>query len=225
MKQQLAAAVVALSMAGGVGTGVAAHALSSDGPSDKPTTSPTTAKTTTPAPKKTKKTTSLPPRKTTTTPAKPVLQPVSTFQIFAGSIGPIKAGMTKAQALATGYLEPGTPGACGTPILQWKSDYSWALDLTTLDDGQIESVGVSKPGPRTRSGLQVGSTYASVKAVLGESAVPEATEQNQTALYVSQGASWIGFRFGAAPDAITDTVPVNYIEVRNGSKPVLTPPC
>lgn len=224
MKQQVAAGIVALSMIGGVGTGVVAHAVGSDNSNDKPTASPSTptaTKTTTPAPKK--KTAPLPPGKTVTTPAKPVLQPVSAFQIFPGSIGPIKVGMTKAQALATGYLEPGTfVASCGTPDLQWKSDYSWALDVGTLDDGQIESVGVSKPGPRTRSGLQVGSTYASVKTVLGEGSVPEATEQGKTALYVNDGTSWIGFLFDAAPEAITDAAPVTYIQVRNGSKPNLT---
>lgn len=224
MRQQLAAAVVGLSMVGGVGTAVAAHALSSDGPRDKPTTSPTTAKTTTPAPKKTKKASPLPAPKTTTTASQPVLQPVSAFQIFAGSVGPLRVGMSKDQALATGYVEAGVfVPSCGTAELQWKPDYAWALDVGTLDDGQIESIGVSKAGPRTRSGLQVGSTYASVRSVLGPSAAPEATLHNQTGLYVNDGANWIGFLFDVAPDALTDTTPVTYIEVRGGAKPNLTP--
>jgi hypothetical protein len=223
MKQYVAAGILAVSMIGGISTGVVAHEVGSDEPKDKPTASPTatTTKATTPAPEQT---TPAPVKKTIAPPAKPVLQPVSTFQIFPGSVGPIRAGMSKDQALATGYVEPGVfvPN-CGVAELQWKPDYTWALDLGTLDDGQVESIGVSRPGPRTRSGLQVGSTYASVKAVLGEGSSPAATLNSQTGLYVNEGDNWIGFLFDASQDTVTDTTPVTYIEVRRGAMPNLTP--
>jgi hypothetical protein len=132
--------------------------------------------------------------------------------------------MTKGQALATGYLESGAfVPDCGVAELQWKPDYAWALDLGTLDAGQVVRIGVRRPGPHTRSGLEIGSTYASVKAVLGEGATPEATLHNQTALYVNEGANWLGFLFNAAPDSVTDDATVTYIEIRQGAKPNLTP--
>lgn len=226
MKQQIVAGILAVSMAGGVGTAFAAHELRSDKTDGKPTASPSTTAT-----KKTKATTSAPKKsapapvnKTTAPPAKPVLQPVSSFLILPGSVGPVKLGMTKDPALATGYLEPGTfvPN-CGVAELQWKSDYAWALDVGTLDAGQVVSIGVRQPGPHTRSGLEIGSTYASVKAVLGEGATPEATLNNQTGLFVNEGANWLGFLFDSSPDTITDDATVKYIEIRQGAKPNLSP--
>lgn len=221
MRQQLAAVIVALSMAGGVGTAVAAHAMTSDDPRDKPTTAPTTTKTTTPAPKKSA-TTPPPARRTIAPPVQPVLKPYSTFVISADAIGPITLGMTKAQALQTGYLDHDIrEGACGIALLDWKPAYRPALDIGTLDDGQVVSLGVAQPGPHTASGLQIGSTYATVKAALGEGVSPVATEQGQTSLDQKQGNNWIGFRFNASPDAVTDDTPVSYIGIRIGSMSTL----
>ena len=44
MKQQVAAAILAASMVGGVGTGVLAHQLRSEEPKEKPTATPSTTR-------------------------------------------------------------------------------------------------------------------------------------------------------------------------------------
>jgi hypothetical protein len=224
MKQQIAAGILAISMVGGVSTGVVAHQLderSGGEPKAKPSATPTKkTEATTKAPKKAAP---APVQKTNDPPKEPVLQPVGTFQITPGGVGPVRLGMTKDQALETGYVEEGTIAPnCGTSVLQWKSDYQATLGLSTLDAGQVVGIGVKQPGPRTRSGLTIGSTYASVKAALGEGATPEAVG-GQAGLFVSEGPNWLGFLFNSPPDTITDDATVTFIEIRQGAKPNLTP--
>ncbi len=217
MKQQIAAGVLAVSMVGGVGTGVVANQLRGD---DPPTARPTTTATTPGA-----ETPSETPTPTATTPpAKPVLQPLSSLQILAGSVGPVKVGMSKSEAFATGYLDKDVArDTCDGAVdqLAWKPDYKDALDIFTLDDGEVSAIGIWKPGPRTLSGLQVGSTYKSVKAVLGADSQPVEAGYGQTALMVNQGSSWIGFLFDARTDAVTDSSKVTFIEVTRGRIPDL----
>lgn len=219
MKQQVAAGILAASMIGGIGTGVVAHQLRSDDPKEKAAATPSTTATI-PAPDKT---TPAPADKTDKPPAAPSLQPVGSLKIYAGMVGPVKVGMTKSQAFATGYLDKDvTREACGTvDQLAWKAAYKGSLDIFTLDDGEVSSIGVSKPGPSTRSGLQVGSTYKAVKGVLGEESQPMEAGYSQTGLFVNEGSSWIGFLFDGQPDTISDSEPVRFIEVTRGRLPDL----
>ncbi|MDR7085806.1 hypothetical protein J2X11_000645 [Aeromicrobium panaciterrae] len=218
MKQQVAAAILAASMVGGVGTGVVAHQLNSDDPKASPTATPSTTATK-PKPAKTKPA----PVKTTAAPLPAALLPLTSLKILAGQVGPVKVGMTKAQAFATGYLNQDVPRtACGTvDKLAWKDAYKATLDIYTLDDGEVSSIGVSNPGPSTLSGLQVGSTFKAVKDVLGPEHAPEEMGYGQTGMIINQGDSWIGFLFNAAPDAVTDATPVSFIEVTRGNPPGL----
>lgn len=218
MKQQIAAAILAVSMAGGVGTGVVAHQLRSDDPKESPSATPSTTATK-PAPDKTKPA----PAKTTPAGVPAALLPVTSLKILAGQVGPVKVGMTKAQAFATGYLNKDIArGACGSvDRLAWKDAYKATLDIYTLDDGEVSAIGIFKPGPTTLSGLQVGSTYASVKAVLGEDSGPIVAGYDQTALMVNQGDSWIGFLFDVKEDAVSDSSLVTFIEVTRGRMPDL----
>ncbi len=218
MKQQIAAGILAVSMVGGVGTGVVASQLRGDSPRDTPRASSTTTATppSTQSPSES-------PEPTSSVPAKPVLQPVSSLQILAGAVGPVKVGMSKSKAFATGYLNKDVPrGTCDTvDQLAWKPAYKDALDIYTLDDGEVSAIGVWKPGPRTLSGLQVGSTYKSVRAVLGAESEPIEAGYGQTGLLVNQGDSWIGFLFDARTDAVTDSSKVTFIEVTRGRMPDL----
>lgn len=222
MKQQIAAGMLAVSLIGGVGTGFMADQMRPDATKEKPNATPSATATTpatTPAPEKT---TPAPPKQTIAKPVKPVLQPASSLTIFASSVGPVKLGMSKNDALATGYLVADVPvPSCGIDQLQWKPDYKWALDIDTYDDGSVASMAVNQPGPRTRSGLQVGSTYVSVKSVLGEGAAPVVAGNDQTGLFVNEGDNWMGFLFDATPETVTDDTPVKLIEVRLGAKPNL----
>ncbi len=219
MKQQVAAGILAISMVGGVGTGFLANQLRGDDAKDTASPTPSTVATT-PAPDKT---TPEPAVKTTKAPTPPDLQAVGSLKIYAGMVGPVKVGMSKSQALATGYLDKDVKRpVCGTvDQLQWKPAYGDTLDIQTLDDGEVSAIGVRKPGPTTRSGLQVGSTYKAVKDVLGDDSAPEEAGYSQTGLYVNEGSSWIGFLFNATPDAITDSTKVSFIEVTRGRLPDL----
>ncbi len=218
MKQQIAAGILAVSMVGGVGTGVVANQLRSDD-AKQPPTAGSTATATTPAGGETP----TPTATATTAPAKPVLQPLDSLQILPGAVGTVKVGMSKSEAVATGYLNQDVAGVACDSVdqLAWKPAYRDALDIFTLDDGEVSAIGIWKPGPRTRSGLQVGSTYASVKAVLGPESEPTALGYGQVGLLVNQGDSWIGFLFDASPTTVKDSSKVTFIEVTRGRMPDL----
>ena len=219
MKQQIAAGILAVSMVGGVGTGLVANAMrGDDDPKDSPTASPTSSVTTEPTK------TPTPPAKTQTSPARPALQPASALKILPGQVGPVKVGMTKAQAYATGYFDKDVASTtCDNYVsrLLWKPAYKNNFDVFTLDDGEISAIGIFKPGPTTRSGLQIGSTYKAVKAVLGPESGPIVAGYDQTALMVNQGDNWIGFLFDVREDAVSDSSRVTFIEVTRGRMPDL----
>jgi hypothetical protein len=226
MKLQLAAGIVALSMIGGVGTGVAVHKIRTTPAADEVTTKPTVTATTTKATKN-------PPAKAPvstgggtapkpSTPTSLPVIPVGSMRITAGAVGPVSVGMTKLAAYATGYFNTDVevPACNRVEDLAWKPAYANVLDVLTHDDGSVSSIGVRAAGPRTRSGLGVGSTYEAVQGVLGNVA-PVAAGQGQTGLFISEGTGWIGFLFNAAPDAVAPTSPVTFIEVTRGAKPGL----
>ncbi len=220
MKLQIAASIVAVSMVGGVGTGLVAHQIRSGGDDPEPKAEPTATATKTPTKPAPSKTTKAAPKVTKAT--KTPLVPLMSMQIVAGAVGPVQVGMTKQVAARTGYLDVDVPyPACGfVRDLWWKAPYRDTLDLYTDNAGTISSIGVAKSGPHTRSGLQVGSTYERVQEVLGD-VEPEEAGYGQTGLFVSEGTGWIGFLFDATPATIKATDKVTFIEVTRGTKPGL----
>ena len=220
MKLQIAASIVAVSMVGGVGTGLVAHQIRSGGDDPEPKAEPTVTATKTPTKPAPSKTTKAAPKATKAT--KTPLVPLMSMQIVAGAVGPVQVGMTKQAAARTGYLDVDVPyPACGyVRDLWWKAAYRDTLDLYTDNSGTILSIGVAKSGPHTRSGLQVGSTYERVQEVLGD-VEPEEAGYGQTGLFVSEGTGWIGFLFDATPATIKATDKVTFIEVTRGTKPGL----
>lgn len=217
MKQQIAAGILAFSMVGGIGTGVVAHQLRLDDPKPE-NSSVATPKATDKA--ETPGATVLPPK----VPATPVLQAASSMRILPGQVGPLKVGMSKAEAFPTGYLDKDVSDASCVGVvrrLAWKDVYKDTFDIFTLDDGEVSAIGILKPGPRTRSGLQIGSTYKAVKDVLGEESVPTEAGYSQTGLFVNEGDSWLGFLFDGQPETIADSAPVRFIEVTRGRLPGL----
>ncbi|KAA1395351.1 hypothetical protein [Aeromicrobium ginsengisoli] len=227
MKQQIAAGILAISMVGGVGTGVVAHQLKPDPKADPRTTPSATATTKKTDKPKSTKTANPPPgtggRTKTSEPPKLPLAPVGALRIIPGAVGPVRVGMSKQDAYATGYFDAdvSVPACNRTDDLAWKAGYSDQLDVHTNDDGSVSAIGIRGAGPRTRSGLGVGSTYESVQGVLGQVA-PEAAGFDQTGLFVSEGAGWIGFLFNATPDAVAPTDTVTFVEVTSGERPGLT---
>ena len=229
MKQQIAAGILAISMVGGVGTGVVAHELKGNSdpePRAKPSATATTKKAD--KPKSSGKTAAPAPGTgggggtKASEPAKLPLAPVGALRIIPGAVGPVQVGMSKQAAYGTGYFDAdvSVPACNRTDDLVWRANYNDQLDVLTNDNGSVYSIGVRGGGPRTRSGLGVGSTYESVQGVLGDVA-PEQAGYNQTGLFVSEGNGWIGFLFNATPDAVQPTDTVTFVEVTRGAKPGL----
>jgi hypothetical protein len=224
MKQQIVAGILAVSVVGGAGTAYAVHQIREDdgSPSAKAAATPT------PTPTKTadKPTANGSGPASTRGAAKPPATlptvPLGSLRIIAGSVGPVSVGMSKQAAYATGYFEADVPVPQCDRVddLVWKPAYRDALDVQTADDGTILSIGVRGAGPRTRSGLGIGSSFESVQDVLGD-AQPVEAGYGQTGLFVQDGNGWIGFLFDAAPAAVTGTSPVTFIEVTRGARPGL----
>jgi hypothetical protein len=200
MRKQMAGLVLATSVMGGVGAGVAAHALTSDesvaagaGSAD-------------------------------TTPVADRDAPDG-LELAPGRVGPVRAGMTKAQALATGYFAPDRPAevdGCPALPLAWKDADPMAFDVQTLGNGEITSIGVRARTARTADGLGVGSTYDDVKAVYPDETLTDAGySQSGIRVFDRQDGGWIGFLFDAAPAAIAGSDPVTFVEVTKGAEPSL----
>ena len=142
--------------------------------------------------------------------------------VLPGQVGDVKAGMTKDEALATGFFDADVKGVEGcTFALQWKKQFE-GVDVSTLEDGSIASLGVTAGGPKTLEGVGVGSTLAEVKAAYPQLSPVEKAGFDQAGAFHSVGADHIGFLFGdATPETITDSSKVSFMEVTTGKLPEL----
>lgn len=149
--------------------------------------------------------------------------------IRPGQVGKAKAGMTIAQAMATGELDKNVPNPpCGVIRLQPKAPYAFQYVVLTAG-GKIVEMAVEKRRPQTRYGLRVGSTAEQVASDYGTALSPAVEAgYGQWARFVKVGTGadrrWIGFLFGEAlvedgPLAPTD--PVTLIGVSKGKRPGL----
>lgn len=155
--------------------------------------------------------------------AEPDLLAPSALLITPGAVGPVQVGMTKAQALATGYFDADVQApvdGCPARPLTWRDEYANTFDVLTSQAGDVVSIGIRQPGPRTRSGYGVGSTWGSLKAVAPE---PQEAGYGQTGAYVQESGdgSWIGFLLDTPPDQLTDDDVVTFVEVTRGDRPGL----
>lgn len=213
MKKQIAAAVLAVSVAGGVGTGVLANALTTNDPA-------------TASPASSSATPSTPPTTPATdqvgdggvgTPDDLVLSP--------GAVGPVKVGMSKADALATGYFVADVKApveGCPDLPLVWKDAYVDAYDVQTLGNGEITSIGIRGDGVKTAKGIGVGSSLDEVRAQYpGEDVSETGYGQSGLRYFDAQDGGWIGFLFNEAPKTVTGTDQVTFVEVTKGSAPSL----
>jgi hypothetical protein len=203
MKKQIAAVVLAVSVAGGVGSGVLANALTTKEPAAATAPEPTTTAPTSVATPET----------------------VDALELAPGSVGLVKVGMSKKDALATGMFDGDVASATdGCPVLplMWKKAYTKALDVLTLGNGEITSIGVRGKQPRTAAGLGVGSTYAQVRAQVDEP-TPIDAGYGQSGLFEYDGdnGGWIGYLFNPPADQLKDTDTVSFVEVTKGEQPSL----
>lgn len=196
MKKQIAAAVLAVSVAAGVGTGVVADALTTDDPA-------------------------------TATPKAPADVPdaAADFVIAPGAVGVVQAGMSKAEAVATGLFDADVKApveGCPAYPLVWKKAYQDYFDVLTVGNGEIVSIGVRAKGPATKDGLGVGSTFADVQAGVEDGTAVEAG-YGQSGLfdYDQETGRWIGYLFNPAVDDLTPDSTVSFVEVTKGSQPSL----
>lgn len=150
--------------------------------------------------------------------------PLDQLVITPGAIGPVQADMSKSAALATGYFDAGpnrNPAICDTVVpLSWKKPYQDALGLDTTDTGDILSIYVRGPGPRTSAGYGVGTTWGQLKQGITEG--PDDFETSTiSAAYIYDPATdgWIAFGFDVPTDELTDETKVSFMELDKGRKP------
>lgn len=148
-----------------------------------------------------------------------------TLVVAPGRVGPVKAGMTKAQAAATGYFDTdvkvGAEECSRVEPLEWKKVYQDRVDVLTDDAGNIASMAISA-NIKTTKGVGVGSTLGEVNAAYG-SAISPAIEAgySQTGVFVNSGSKWLGFLIDEKYDKVTPASKVTLMEVTNGTKPGL----
>lgn len=145
--------------------------------------------------------------------------------IAPGAVGPVTVGMSKQEALATGFFvaDVKSPAdGCPARPLSWKDEYVNAFDIQTLGNGEIASIGIHGAGIVTKDGVGVGSTYAEVaKTYPDETLVEAGYGQSGIRVFDRDDGGWMGFLFEPAPDAIKGSDKVTFAEVTKGSEPSL----
>lgn len=228
MQKKIAVAVLVGAVVLGAATGAVAVAMDRDDstPSARPSATPTSAS---PTPdEESSPAATTPVAQTggggeTKAPEAPSLVPASQLLVTPGAVGPVTVGMTKQQALDTGYLvapDPDSGDGCPAPPLAWKDGYAGVLDVQASGNGDVLSIGVRQQGPRTRSGYGIGTTWGELKAV-GEDPVEAGYGQTGVRVYDAANAGWIGFLFDTTVDQLDDADTVTFMEVTKGGQPDL----
>ena len=161
------------------------------------------------------------PEPTDASPTEPAPTPAN-LVVVPGAIGPVRADMSKAEALKTGFFNADVPPpveGCDPFPLRWKKKFK-GVDVLTRDDGSIASLGAFEGGPKTSKGIGYGSTLAQViKAYPNLSPVVDAAF-GQAGAYEFQGDEFIGFLFGEETvSSIKQSSKVTFMEVTVGDKP------
>lgn len=212
-KTQIVGALIAIAISGGTGV------LAGCGSTDSPESSAQAQTSATPA-------TSTPATPAPATPASSTVatKPGPAVVLAPGQAGPVKVGMSKAEASATGLFDVDVDvDVAGCPVrpLTWKQAYSDALDVQTLKNGEVASIGVRGQGPKTQAGLGIGSSLAEVFAQYPRAKTVAAGYGQTGVLVQGSNEGWIGFLFNPEPQDVKSTSKVSFIELTSGEKPSL----
>lgn len=204
MNKQIAGLVLAVSVVGGVGAGALADELTTDATSPTASATPTAPTSGTPSGSQ---------------------NPNGDLTITPGAVGPVKAGMSQQEALATGYFIANAPGpveGCPDLPLEWKKPYTQTFDVRTLGNGEITSIGIRGDGVTTAGGIGVGSTFDEVRAQYPDDALVEAGYgQSGVRIFDPQDGGWIGLLFNETVADIAGDSTVSFVEVTKGAEPDL----
>lgn len=159
-----------------------------------------------------------------TAPATPSAAPTDAagFVVEPGAIGPAQAGMSQDEAMATGLFDKDVDGVEGCTFpLRWKKQYD-GVDVLTLQDDSIGSLGVLEGGPDTAESVGVGSTLAEVEAAYPDLTPVAEAGFGQAGASYEQDGGFIGFLFGdATVENVKDSSRVTFMELTAGSEPEL----
>ncbi len=141
-----------------------------------------------------------------------------------GAFGEVKAGESVNTAVDAGYLEEDTKRAesCdGGPFYRWRGQWSGGMDVI-VNDGIIQSLGLSKDGPETAQGISIGNTYGALKGTYGDSlSDPVTMDYGQPGVFLEDGKRWLGFLLDASPDSHNDKSRIVFIEASVDARPGL----
>lgn len=144
-----------------------------------------------------------------------------------GRFGPVRVGMTKDEAAATGLfdvdVETGDDVCEPVTPLVWKEPYRDKIDVLTSQEGTIVSMGVLRDETlATDTGIRVGSTLGEINEAYGDQVSPaDEAGFNQSGVWVNEGDDWIGFLFDESYTDVDESAKVVFIEVTTGEKPGL----
>ena len=151
-----------------------------------------------------------------------------TLTLEPGGLGPLKLGMSKAEAAATRLVAADVPSTVcqGTIALQPRAPYTSSFDVRVDQAGRVSDIGVQDPGLATSEGIHIGSTLADVQRAYPGSGSPgdpggDAAPYHQSAIFVQHGNDHLGFLFQARPGQAKPTDTVTFMEIRRGQRPGL----
>jgi hypothetical protein len=138
-----------------------------------------------------------------------------------GRVGPVRAGMTEAEAVKTGLLRSNAPSpvdGCPAPPLEWRKPFKNDVDVITYQ-GRIVTLGVSGAGPKTSQGIGIGSNLSDLEKAFPRLQGPAAAGYGQSGAWARSGDRWIGFLFGETADGdVKPADEITFIELTRGDR-------